>query len=39
MCGGGQDLHLDGEGFIITTYLTDKIKKGVTVYEANQDSV
>ncbi len=31
--------HLDGEGFIITAYLTDKIKKGVTVYEANQDSV
>mgnify|MGYP001620058210 FL=1 len=31
--------HLDGEGFIITAYLTDKIKKGVTVYEADQDSV
>ena len=27
--------HLNGEGFIITGYLTDKIKKGVTVYEAD----
>lgn len=25
--------HLNGDGFIITAYLTDKIKKGVTVYE------
>ena len=27
--------HLNGEGFIITAYLTDQIKKGVTVYEAD----
>lgn len=27
--------HLNGDGFIITAYLTDKIKKGVTVYEAH----
>ena len=27
--------HLNGDGFIVTAYLTDKIKKGVTVYEAN----
>ncbi len=27
--------HLDGEGFIITAYLTDSIKKGVMVYEAD----
>jgi hypothetical protein len=27
--------HLNGEGFIITAYLTDKIKKGVTIYEAD----
>lgn len=31
--------HLNGDGFIITAYLTDKIKKGVTVYEADQDSI
>ena len=29
--------HLNGEGFIITAYLTDRIKKGVTVYEADSD--
>ena len=23
--------HLDGEGFLITAYLTDRVKKGVTV--------
>jgi hypothetical protein len=27
--------HLNGEGFIITAYLTDKIKKGETLYEAD----
>lgn len=27
--------HLNGDGFIITVYLTDSIKKGVTVYEAD----
>lgn len=27
--------HLNGDGFIITAYLTDNIKKGVTVYEAD----
>lgn len=27
--------HLNGDGFIITAYLTDKIKKGVMVYEAH----
>lgn len=27
--------HLNGDGFIITAYLTDKIKKGVTIYEAD----
>jgi hypothetical protein len=27
--------HLNGGGFIITAYLTDQIKKGVTVYEAD----
>lgn len=27
--------HLNGEGFIITAYLTDRIKKGVTVYETD----
>lgn len=27
--------HLNGDGFIITAYLTDKIKKGVTVYETD----
>ncbi len=27
--------HLNGEGFIITAYLTDKIKKGETIYEAD----
>jgi len=25
--------HLNGNGFIITAYLTNNIKKGVTVYE------
>jgi hypothetical protein len=29
--------HLNGDGFIITAYLTDCIKKGVTVYEADSD--
>ena len=29
--------HLNGEGFIITAYLTDRIKRGVTVYEADSD--
>jgi len=29
--------HLNGDGFIITAYLTDRIKKGVTVYEADSD--
>ena len=27
--------HLNGEGFIITAYLTDRIKKGAMVYEAH----
>ncbi|MEK6691737.1 MAG: hypothetical protein AABY78_10705 [Nitrospirota bacterium] len=27
--------HLNGDGFIITAYLTDKIKKGVTIYETD----
>lgn len=27
--------HLNGDGFIITAYLTDRVKKGVTVYEAH----
>ncbi|MBI5186605.1 MAG: DUF4258 domain-containing protein [Nitrospinae bacterium] len=27
--------HLNGDGFIITAYLTDNIKKGVAVYETN----
>ncbi|MBI5750423.1 MAG: DUF4258 domain-containing protein [Nitrospinae bacterium] len=27
--------HLNGDGFIITAYLTDSIKKGVIVYEAD----
>lgn len=27
--------HLNGDGFIITAYLTDRIKKGVTIYEAH----
>ena len=27
--------HLNGEGFIITAYVTDQIKKGETVYEAD----
>ncbi len=27
--------HLNGDGFIITAYLTDQIKKGVAVYEAD----
>lgn len=26
--------HLNGDGFIITAYLADSIKKGVTVHEA-----
>ena len=29
--------HLSGEGFIITAYLSDRIKKGVMVYEADSD--
>lgn len=29
--------HLNGDGFIITAYVTDRIKKGVTVYEADSD--
>jgi len=29
--------HLNGDGFIITAYLTDRIKKGVTVYETDSD--
>ncbi len=29
--------HLNGEGFIITAYLTDRIKKGGIVYEADSD--
>ena len=31
--------HLNGDGFIVTAYLTDRIKKGVTVYEAHSDHV
>ena len=27
--------HLNGDGFIITAYLTDRIKKGDTVYETH----
>lgn len=27
--------HLDGEGFIITAYLTDRIKKGAMIYETH----
>ena len=27
--------HLNGDGFLITAYLTDRIKKGDTVYEAD----
>lgn len=27
--------HLNGDGFIITAYLTYKIKKGATIYEAD----
>lgn len=27
--------HLNSDGFIITAYLTDRIKKGVTIYEAH----
>lgn len=27
--------HLNGDGFIVTAYLTDKIKKGVVIYEAH----
>jgi len=27
--------HLNGNGFIITAYLTDRIKKGVTLYETH----
>ena len=27
--------HLNGDGFIVTAYLTDKVKKGETVYEAD----
>ena len=29
--------HLNGDGFIITAYLTDRIKKGVTIYETDSD--
>jgi len=29
--------HLNGDGFIITAYLTDRIKKGVMVYETDSD--
>jgi hypothetical protein len=29
--------HLNGDGFIITAYLTDRVKKGVTVYEADSN--
>lgn len=29
--------HLNGEGFIVTAYLTDRIKKGDMVYEADSD--
>lgn len=31
--------HLNGDGFIITAYLTDRIKKGVTVYEADSHHI
>jgi hypothetical protein len=31
--------HLNGDGFVITAYLTDRIKKGATVYEADSDHV
>ena len=27
--------HLNGDGFIITAYLSDRIKKGETVYETH----
>ena len=27
--------HLNGDGFVITAYLTDRIKKGVTIYETH----
>lgn len=27
--------HLNGDGFLITAYLTDRIKKGDTIYEAD----
>ena len=29
--------HLNGDGFIITAYLADAIKKGARVYEADSD--
>ena len=29
--------HLNGNGFTITAYLTDRIKKGTTVYDADSD--
>lgn len=31
--------HLNSDGFIITAYLTDSIKKGVAIYEAHKDSI
>jgi hypothetical protein len=31
--------HLNGDGFIITAYLTDRIKKGTTAYETDSDHV
>ncbi len=31
--------HLNGEGFIITAYQTEIIKKGVTIFEAYKDNI
>jgi hypothetical protein len=29
--------HLNGRGFLVTAYLADRIKKGITIYEAHPD--
>ena len=31
--------HLNGAGFLVTAYLTDRIKKGISIYEAHPDHV
>ena len=31
--------HLEDDGFIITAYLADKIKKGELIYETNKNNI